>query len=328
MQSAVETRRSSVCSSILQHLLHNINVELTYIRRSLGTETVSLYVGPEKKKFVVHKHMLTAQSKYFNGAFNRNFKEATEGSIFLEEDDAEVVDLLVVWLYRGSFPRTREQVRSSFQPERNVPGNGVSLNASVPVDFSMFTAYDTFDLITSPTAHLGGSNSLAGLRYGVGGFPSGVIPLLNAVYGCPVGSQYGDEWSSSATQTSLTGYTPFSQEPQELLNQTVNPGISAASFNTSTPPPDKGAIENNDPPPLLKLCIFAEQYCLPSLFNAAIEEYIHSERLAERAAPVEHIELVYERTHCKSTLRACVLDSIVRQKDIKAHLPYSELAKQ
>jgi len=77
----------------------------------LGTETVNLYVGPEKKKFVVHKHLLTAQSKYFNGAFNRNFKEASEGSIFLEEDDPEVVDLLVVWLYRGSLPRASEKVR-------------------------------------------------------------------------------------------------------------------------------------------------------------------------------------------------------------------------
>lgn len=73
---------------------------------NLGTEMINLYVGEERKRFVIHKKLLTSQSAYFDKAFNGRFVEAGENSIHLVEDDAATVALLVAFIYRGSIPGT------------------------------------------------------------------------------------------------------------------------------------------------------------------------------------------------------------------------------
>ena len=70
----------------------------------MGTEVVSIYVGEERKRFVVHKDLLTSQSEYFDKALNGNFKEAEENAIYFKEDDPVVVGYFVTWLYRGVIP--------------------------------------------------------------------------------------------------------------------------------------------------------------------------------------------------------------------------------
>ena len=67
----------------------------------MGTEVVSIYVGEERKRFVVHKDLLTSQSEYFDKALNGNFKEAEENAIYFKEDDPVAIGFLVTWLYRG-----------------------------------------------------------------------------------------------------------------------------------------------------------------------------------------------------------------------------------
>ena len=71
---------------------------------------INLYVGPERKRFVVHKKLLTSQSAFFDKALNGGFMEADKGSIHLEEDDAASVALLVGFLYRGTIPGTDKKV--------------------------------------------------------------------------------------------------------------------------------------------------------------------------------------------------------------------------
>lgn len=70
----------------------------------MGTEIISLSVGPERKQYSVHKSLLTTQSDYFDKALNGGFREAGENSIHLEEDDPAAIALLVGWLYRGVIP--------------------------------------------------------------------------------------------------------------------------------------------------------------------------------------------------------------------------------
>ena len=55
--------------------------------RDLGTEIVDIFVGPQRKRYVVHKKLLTIQSDYFDKALNGRFKEAEENSIYLKEED-------------------------------------------------------------------------------------------------------------------------------------------------------------------------------------------------------------------------------------------------
>ena len=74
------------------------------IYRALGFEVVDLFVGPQRKRFVVHKDLLTAQSDFFSKALTGSFKEAEENSIHLKEEDPAAVALLVAWLYLGILP--------------------------------------------------------------------------------------------------------------------------------------------------------------------------------------------------------------------------------
>jgi len=85
-------------------------VKLLTSYRDLGTEVVDIYVGPENKRYVVHKKPLTSQSEYFNKALNGHFKEAEENSIYLKEDNPAAVTLLIGWIYRGVIPGTESKI--------------------------------------------------------------------------------------------------------------------------------------------------------------------------------------------------------------------------
>jgi hypothetical protein len=70
----------------------------------MGSQSVIIYVGPERKRYLIHKELLTKQSEFFNRALNGKFKEAEENSIYLEEESTAAFDLLVGWLYQGRIP--------------------------------------------------------------------------------------------------------------------------------------------------------------------------------------------------------------------------------
>ncbi|KAI9053316.1 hypothetical protein LZ554_002279 [Drepanopeziza brunnea f. sp. 'monogermtubi'] len=64
----------------------------------LGTEIVHIYVGKKRKHFPVHKRLICEKSEYFNAAFTGSFRESN-GEMYLEEGDVEVIRLFVDWLY-------------------------------------------------------------------------------------------------------------------------------------------------------------------------------------------------------------------------------------
>ncbi|KXX74335.1 Kelch repeat and BTB domain-containing protein 7 [Madurella mycetomatis] len=73
-----------------------------------GTDMVTLLVGPDRQKFVVHKNLLVSQSKYFKSALAAGlFREAIEGVVTFDEDDPDAFRLLINWLYRGHIPRVQ-----------------------------------------------------------------------------------------------------------------------------------------------------------------------------------------------------------------------------
>ncbi len=61
--------------------------------------TVSLYVGQEKAAFQVHMNLLCTISTFFKAAFSSEFSEAAERSMHLEEDDVNIFERFVAWLY-------------------------------------------------------------------------------------------------------------------------------------------------------------------------------------------------------------------------------------
>lgn len=82
----------------------------------MGTELVDIFVGPDSKRYVVHKRPLTTQSEYFRNAFKGDFKEARENSIHFKEEDPDAVALLIEWVYKGVIPGTEIKVSPFAQP--------------------------------------------------------------------------------------------------------------------------------------------------------------------------------------------------------------------
>jgi hypothetical protein len=62
---------------------------------------VNIYVGLERKHYLIHKDILTKQSEFFDRAWNGRFKEAEDNSIYIEEESPAAFDLLMSLLYKG-----------------------------------------------------------------------------------------------------------------------------------------------------------------------------------------------------------------------------------
>lgn len=65
---------------------------------------VTIYVGPKRKKFTLHKDLICRSIDFFSKAFTGFFKEAQEGIMYMPEDTPGSFSLLVDYLYRGTVP--------------------------------------------------------------------------------------------------------------------------------------------------------------------------------------------------------------------------------
>ncbi|KAF7863070.1 hypothetical protein EAF04_007153 [Stromatinia cepivora] len=69
-----------------------------------GTETVDIYVGPEKKLFRIHRGILCDKVPYFQKMFSSGFIEGLEGKVFFPEDSPQSFDIFYGWVYLGTLP--------------------------------------------------------------------------------------------------------------------------------------------------------------------------------------------------------------------------------
>lgn len=118
----------------------------------------------------------------------------------------------------------------------------------------------------------------------------------------------------------------FSASP--TINHPKSPGVFLPGIPRCAPLRDLFTAENDSQLALLHLCIFSETLCWRKLFNVAFEAYIQGELNLHRFLPVEHVDLIYQRTHSESKLREFVLDSISLLKGEDDHLVYLPLAKK
>lgn len=68
--------------------------------RDLGDELVTIYAGPSKRKFTVHKKLICDKVTVFAKMFDGLFKEGISGTAELPEDDEDSVGCFLEWLYR------------------------------------------------------------------------------------------------------------------------------------------------------------------------------------------------------------------------------------
>ncbi|KAL9024693.1 MAG: hypothetical protein Q9180_007835 [Flavoplaca navasiana] len=65
----------------------------------LVDEVVTILVGPEETPFRIHKGLLCSKSEYFRAAFEGSFKETTEKSVHLRDDDPAVFQFYASLIY-------------------------------------------------------------------------------------------------------------------------------------------------------------------------------------------------------------------------------------
>jgi hypothetical protein len=70
----------------------------------MGTEIVTLCVGPEKYVFRVHKKPLCKKILYFAKMFGGGFEEATTSTATFPEDESVTFGRLLNWVYHGTVP--------------------------------------------------------------------------------------------------------------------------------------------------------------------------------------------------------------------------------
>jgi hypothetical protein len=66
-------------------------------------EIVTIFVGPEKKRYSIHKDVICHHSEYFRTAYNGRWKEADEG-VTLDDVEVGIFNIFVHWLYTQQLP--------------------------------------------------------------------------------------------------------------------------------------------------------------------------------------------------------------------------------
>lgn len=71
--------------------------------RFCEVSTVTLLVGKSKKPFYVHQEQLCEVSSFFKAAFTSSFRESFEKTMDLEEENEDIFDRFVQWLYSQQY---------------------------------------------------------------------------------------------------------------------------------------------------------------------------------------------------------------------------------
>ena len=82
--------------------------------RFIGAATVTLYIGPKKADVIIHKDVICSASKFFDIAFNSTFKEGSEQTMELPEEQRSLFDVFVAWLYSGSYLIPQKDASESY----------------------------------------------------------------------------------------------------------------------------------------------------------------------------------------------------------------------
>ncbi|ERF77050.1 hypothetical protein EPUS_07956 [Endocarpon pusillum Z07020] len=71
-------------------------------RLKFEDETVKVFVGHEEKAFIIHKLLVCQASPYFKAALNGSFEESVDGKLYLYEQEPELFNCFVEWVYSGN----------------------------------------------------------------------------------------------------------------------------------------------------------------------------------------------------------------------------------
>ncbi|KAK5329035.1 hypothetical protein LTR70_000871 [Exophiala xenobiotica] len=79
----------------------NTDVTADMPQRFTQSEIVTIFVGPKRKKYLIHKDLLCAKSEYFRASLSENWTEGKKNEVYWNDecDTIEVVEEMTNWLY-------------------------------------------------------------------------------------------------------------------------------------------------------------------------------------------------------------------------------------
>lgn len=77
---------------------------------------MTIYVGPNEKKWVIHEGLLTRLSSFFRAAFRSEFQEAEDGVLRLPEDDPRAFEIFFAYAYSHSLGDIIDKTKSLPSP--------------------------------------------------------------------------------------------------------------------------------------------------------------------------------------------------------------------
>ena len=96
--------------SIQRRLSHDLK------NSSISGDVVTVLVGSERKKFVIHEQPLRSSSRFFEAALSRGWKENTEKKVSLSEETPDLFEIYALWTYtRKLFTEDKTQAMESNQ---------------------------------------------------------------------------------------------------------------------------------------------------------------------------------------------------------------------
>jgi hypothetical protein len=83
-------------------------LSLTGVSTAAVEGFVTVEIGAERKKYQLHKALLTHHSGYFRAALKKTWREGMEGLVKLEDVDPVAFDIFVNWIYTRQLPDPKQ----------------------------------------------------------------------------------------------------------------------------------------------------------------------------------------------------------------------------
>ena len=106
-------------------------------------ESITVLVGEEKKKYVIHKNIVCQSSPFFDAAVKGQWKEAAEMVVRMPETKPEIFSAYVGWLYTGNL-----DVKATPDTKYTKAMEPADVEA---IQFKLVDAYRLGDYVQDPT---------------------------------------------------------------------------------------------------------------------------------------------------------------------------------
>lgn len=103
---------------MFDHLTKNM---LAHVAFRMTAQPIKVQVGESQTTFFIHKDLLVKHSEFYKAALNEIWKEGTECTVKLPNDDPEHFKIFAAFLYTGHVHTSTEGEVKSAEPDRVFP---------------------------------------------------------------------------------------------------------------------------------------------------------------------------------------------------------------